>query len=217
MLWHCDRVLIDDHGSTDATPGILAWLAEEYGERLTVTRTDGPFEQGLIVNGQAERAARLGATWVVPFDTDELWQGEPLRERLPLVDGDCVLATVYEHAALPTEVSDPLRAMVWRHQAPWHWPKAAGRAGIRYGLGHHDCTGTRPVVEGFEVRHFPWRTPGQARARVLRNVEGSATATHRRNYSAMARMFEDAAIFDQWYSGLSATEGCVVDPAEVRG
>ena len=67
-----DGMTIVDHGSSDATPQILAALVGE-GLPLTVVRDDsiGLQQQEITTRTAREAFARTGADWVFPLDADE--------------------------------------------------------------------------------------------------------------------------------------------------
>ena len=70
-----DHLHIVDHGSSDATPEILARLVAE-GLPVTVVRHDGLHQAQAEILTQAMRAAAAGGrhAWVVPLDADEFFQ-----------------------------------------------------------------------------------------------------------------------------------------------
>jgi hypothetical protein len=76
------EILVVDNGSSDGTDRILADLARRHPVRWA--RDDSGYRQAEIVSGLAGDAYRRGATWVLPFDADELWHvpGGPLVELL---------------------------------------------------------------------------------------------------------------------------------------
>src|SRR5262245_40129378 len=69
-----DRVLVADNLSNDRTRPIL----ESLGRTLPVHVTSDPIHpywQGEKMSLLARAATRFGASWIVPFDADELWHG----------------------------------------------------------------------------------------------------------------------------------------------
>ncbi len=76
----CDRLLIMDHGSTDATPLILKSLQDE-GLALEVIRDDTVGRlQAVFMGRLAQRAAQeLQADWILFLDADEFLQGDVRR------------------------------------------------------------------------------------------------------------------------------------------
>jgi hypothetical protein len=75
ILFHlavgCERVLVVDNGSSDATRRTLRWLGRCYPIDWT-TRPEG-LPRAQVVTELADDARRAGADWVLPLDTDEFW------------------------------------------------------------------------------------------------------------------------------------------------
>lgn len=67
----CERVIVVDNGSSDATARILRRLARRHPVDWTID--DGSLRQDVIVTGLAHEAFAKGADWVLPLDTDEFW------------------------------------------------------------------------------------------------------------------------------------------------
>jgi glycosyltransferase involved in cell wall biosynthesis len=68
-----DLVLVADNDSTDATPRILERLAKS-DRRIVWTRTGyRGFRQAEAATELARSAVARGASWILPFDTDEFW------------------------------------------------------------------------------------------------------------------------------------------------
>ena len=102
-----DAVLVADHGSTDATVEVLRSIALDLPVLIVADR-EPAYYQGPKMSRLARAAARCGASWVVPFDADELWFGtdEPLAAALRHLDGDIAVAALYDY--LPAIDADPL-------------------------------------------------------------------------------------------------------------
>lgn len=79
----CERILVVDNGSNDATGRALDRLARR-DPRVKVSHDPGPFRQSDVISALVHEAAALGARWVLPFDADEFWwvAGTGLREML---------------------------------------------------------------------------------------------------------------------------------------
>jgi glycosyltransferase involved in cell wall biosynthesis len=214
-LEECDDVLVEDHCSGDGTRGIVQAMAR-YHDRLHFTVNDEPeFDQPATMNGLAAIAHSLGADWIVPMDADEIW-GSPfgrLREVLPTLAADTAIATVYEHIPPGT-----VRTMLWRRPQPWAWSKVAFRWSPQRSLswGQHELDGAGIADRvSVVVRHFPARSPEQAKARFRRNAADIGAPDFAiRNAQGCAAWSE--ADFAQWWSGLCSTEGAVFDPPPVR-
>lgn len=75
----CERILVVDNGSDDATPKILAAMARRHP--VDWSRDEGDLRQSEIVTAMARDAHEMGAEWVIPLDTDEFWHpSRPLPE-----------------------------------------------------------------------------------------------------------------------------------------
>lgn len=183
MLLQVDRVLIADNGSVDGTREVL--------DRLDVEVLDDPepaYYQSAKMTSLADRAREAGATWIVPFDADEVWLTPGSRIATALAQlpdtTHVAAATLYDHVATGIDPdSDPVTRMGWRRRDPVSLPKVACRAlpGLTIHQGNHgaayagiDCPG---VTGGeLEVRHFPYRSAEQFVSKV-RNGAAAYAAT----------------------------------------
>lgn len=232
MAGEVDRLLVADNGSTDGTREILGELAGE----LPLTVVDDhevAYYQSVKMTALARQAAEdLDATWVVPFDADELWYAEQrVADVLSASRRPYAIATLHNHlaTALDEPGDDPFRTMVWRQPEPNPLPKVALRwqPGAVIHQGNHGVTLPRigPALEGaLEVRHFPARSAEQF-ARKGRNGAQAYAATdlpehegaHWRAYGRLHAQGGDQLLGDVfrehwWY--LSPTDaGLVHDPA----
>src|SRR5688500_3550726 len=71
-----DAVIIADNRSTDGTANQLAQARHDVKDRLRVHLIedhDPGYYQSRKMTGLADAAFASGATWIVPFDADELW------------------------------------------------------------------------------------------------------------------------------------------------
>ena len=69
-------LLVVDNNSTDDTRSVLR-AAAAADERIVWFRDSSEaFHQADVLTGLADEAVKRGATWIVPFDADELWHGE---------------------------------------------------------------------------------------------------------------------------------------------
>ncbi len=71
----CDEFLIADHGSRDGTPEILARLAAEFPEKITVKRIEDSRESQVMLLPYVGRER----TWVFGVDGDEIYDPTGLR------------------------------------------------------------------------------------------------------------------------------------------
>lgn len=83
-----DRVVIVDHLSRDGTFEALERFSRRE-PRLDLLTYDGvEYFQSAIVSELTRRAARLGATWILPLDADEFLAVTSRRELLDLLSND---------------------------------------------------------------------------------------------------------------------------------
>jgi Glycosyl transferase family 2 len=222
MLAECDHVIIENHCSTDGTAAILARLAEQHPRLHLYHDPDPVYDQASTMNELVAKATAQGATWVVPFDTDEVWTSPQglLRDVLPTVADDCVEAVVYEHVPRPHDRgANPLLRMKYRRERPWDWAKVAIRTGrgLHLSAGQHGAGGASVARSVVVVRHFPYRSVEQAHRRVARNAVAAGHAGDTWQYGGLHQQFQKPALFAEWWSGLTSPEGLVYDPAPVRG
>jgi glycosyltransferase involved in cell wall biosynthesis len=234
MAGQVDRLVIADNLSTDGTRAILDRLATELP--LTVLDDLDPgYYQSAKTSALANVAANNGATWVCPFDADELWSAPGMRiaDFLGIVPGrfDIVHADLYDHVATAQDdptIATPMRRLQWRRTTPVPLPKVACR--IRQNLvihqGNHGASydhEARVFTERLMIHHFPYRTREQF-TRKARNGAQAYAATdlpdhagaHWRQYGAIAEGMGDEAcsqIFDEWFwSADPVADGLVHDP-----
>lgn len=230
MADEVDFLLVADNCSTDDTRAILDKLVHE----LPLTVIDDPdpgYEQSRKMSALAAQAASSGATWIVPFDADEIWLAtDRITTILGDLDATVAAARLFNH--FPTAVDlpgdDPFRTIVWRQRQPGDLPKVAFRwePGATIHQGNHGVTlpsGNR-MVTALEVRHFPYRSADQF-VRKARNGANAYRATdlpvtegaHWRAYGDLLdRLGEEALhdVFRQHFWALSPVDaGWVQDPA----
>jgi len=173
-----DQILVADNNSTDATREILERLARD----LPIIIVDDP----LVAYWQAEKMTRLaqvatslGASWIVPFDADELWFGEGSRtvaEVLRSTSATIVTATWWQF--LPVNEQDGVgfaQRHGYRQLKPEPYKKLAFRANwlARIGLGNHwvDLPDMREQA-GLRIAHFRYRSREQMVRKIRDGVAG---------------------------------------------
>jgi glycosyltransferase involved in cell wall biosynthesis len=227
MLGQVDHVIVADNGSTDDTRAILSDLGVEV-----VDDPDPAYYQSRKMTALAQRAAAAGATWVVPFDADEIWCAADGRiaDLLAASTVDVVTAALYDHvpSALDPDVADPVRRIGWRRATPTPLPKVACRVApdLVIAQGNHAATYDRPHVEvaGLVVHHYPYRSADQF-VRKARNGSQAYRATdlpdtagaHWRQYGDLLDAHGPevlAGVFRRWFWSPDPTaDGLVWDPA----
>ncbi len=176
------RVLIADNLSTDGTSEILEDLARSHP--VTVLRDRLPdYYQGEKTTLLARAAARHGASWVVPFDADEIWMAPSgsLAHWLGECPAAVVQAPMYNHVPTPGDdlaEPDPVRRLRWRKTQPNRLHKVAFRAQrrARVAYGNHGVSRRGSRTVGPQIRHFPYRSEEQF-VRKLRQGAAALNAT----------------------------------------
>lgn len=236
MREQVDYLIVADNDSTDGTREIVFHGGYDEPGNL-VHFALGDYEPGYFQSQKmtklAEHAIEHGATWIVPFDADEVWKCRrgSLREALAAVpqNVDIVTADLYDHVptALDGDDRDPTQRIHWRRPSPAPLPKVACRA--RKGLvieqgnhGAHYDTPDIPLRLGglLSIRHFPYRSVEQM-IRKARNGAAAYAATdlpedvgaHWRGYGRLSDA-EIGDVFRKWFwSADPQADGLVRDPA----
>lgn len=184
LLGQVDEVIVADNGSTDGTRDVLADLPV-----VLIDDPDPAYYQSAKMTRLAHLAGERGATWVVPFDADEVWytpHSARIGDVLTGLPSEILVATadLYDHVTSslddPTD-PNPLTRIGWRRRTPVPLRKVA----VRYRddlvveQGNHGATYriVPPAVPGLlVVRHFPWRSAAQF-VRKARNGAAAYAAT----------------------------------------
>ena len=235
MRSQVDLVIVADNGSTDGTREIL--------ETMDVTVVDDPevgYYQSRKMTGLAQRALELGATWVVPFDADELHVAHEGRiadtlEQLPanvLVSE----APLFDHVATGHDraLDDPVLRLRWRRcaQAPLRKVACRARWDLVIHQGNHGASYGNDLVtmvnDRIEVRHFPYRSPEQMVRKAI-NGKAAYDATdlsleagkHWRDYGRLVENGGPEALHDvfrQWFwvADPENDPNLAFDPCRVR-
>lgn len=238
MAGEVDHVIVSDNGSTDGTRDILADLAHGLG--ITVLDDPDPaYYQSRKMTELANRAACMGAEWIVPFDADELWYSRAGRiaDVLAATPADLPIANaeLFNHfpTAIDPDTGCPFTSIVWRGREPGRLPKVAcrWRPGAVIHQGNHGVTlpGDGFSATILEVRHFQYRTAEQFVNKAMQGAAAYAAApdlpadmgAHWRAYGEIARRHGVEAlaeVFRAHFWHLSPTDaGLVLDPAPFRG
>jgi Glycosyl transferase family 2 len=239
-----------DNRSTDGTRETMIVLAEELSASDVKMRTwlhivEDPevgYWQSAKMTAAARQAMSLGASWVIPFDADEIWYdplGRPLAEAIPQLgdEANMLTADLYDHRCTgldpePVEEDDPFTRMGWRHVAALPLPKVVVRPKHLHVIhaGNHGATlvGVPTVSRpGLEVRHFPWRGERQAVRKVWNGSAAYRATTLPEGTGAhwreMGRVLEEqgergvvAWFREAFYFEHPAEAGLIYDPAPIR-
>lgn len=231
MLAQVDEVIVADNLSTDGTRDILDSLPI-----IVVDDEEPGYLQSRKMTRLAHLAAEKGATWVVPFDADEVFYA-PFHERVADLLEELAPrwftaeTKSYDHIATALDPSDPnpLVRLGWRRREPLPLGKVACR--IRPDLvieqGNHSASysgGATKFTDHLVIRHFPYRSPQQF-VRKVRNGAAAYRATdlpqdlgaHWRGYGdILDAQGEEAveSIFTQWFFSADPRwdESLIYDP-----
>ena len=233
-------IIVADNGSTDGTRELLEELRGELPLELTIVDDPDPaYYQSRKVSLLAELARMRGASWVVPFDADELWLApDRLAVVLEALPHGFLVATarLYNHfaSAIDPAGDDPFRTLEWRQTTPAPLPKVAFRPleGVIVHQGNHGVTfpgaGVVRATEGLEVRHFPYRSAEQFVRKARNGAAAYAAATdlpadagaHWRGYGLILERYGEEAlaeVYREHFWHLAPFEaGLVRDPAAYR-
>lgn len=235
MAGEVDRLLVADNGSTDGTRDILSDLAHEL-PLMVVDDNEAAYYQSRAMSALAAQAGELGASWIVPWDADEIWfthwnktLADFLRSRSSTLGVAAALLFNHLSTAIDDPDPDPFRRMAWRQAEPVRLPKVAFRwePGAIIHQGNHGVTlpntllGTETLLE---VRHFPMRSPQQMLSKVVNGAAAykatdlpESEGAHWRSYGRIHDTFGDQGIFDvfneHWHYLSPVDAGLLHDPA----
>lgn len=166
-------LIIADNGSTDSTLEILKRLATQFPIIV--------LKDNLVAYHQAEKmtylarlAAKAGATWIVPFDADEMWfaQGTTVAKYLTTSNLDVCRAEL--HNVFPSPAG-------WKIDTKPDGPGKVAFRASRFALlkmGNHGVLRSGPRGEGLYIAHFPWRSEEQVRSKIMQGVVALDAAGH---------------------------------------
>lgn len=212
------HVIAADNMSTDATREIL----EGFGDRITITDDTEPgYYQDAKMTRLARQAHGMGATWVLPFDADEVWYSThgTIADTLADCAADVVMAAGWDH--IVRQPGDgPFSP--WRRARPQTLCKVAFRArpDAELNMGNHDVrpAGLSRVRGPLLYRHFQYRSPQQM-ARKLRNgraaYEASTVHELHGTHWREGGLLTDDEMSAKWVE-LCTEPGLVFDPAPMK-
>jgi len=232
-----DELIIADNGSTDGTREVL----DELSRDLPLTVVDDPdvaYYQSEKMTALAERAAGCGATWIVPFDADEIWYSRlgRIRDVLASFNADTRLlhADLYNHLASSIdEAGCPFESMIWRQRDPGILPKIVFRwePGAVIEQGNHGVRlagNVFPIRDVVELRHFPARSAKQFVDKARQGAAAYAATVglpedmgaHWRSYGRILENEGDEGLAEvwrkHWWYRSPIDSGLIRDPAPYR-
>lgn len=88
------HVIVTDDGSTDGTGDVVAAIAAEHPERVTLVRQENRGSVG-AVNRCAEQQAALDADYLAILDADDAWPADKLTAQIALLESRPEVGLVY--------------------------------------------------------------------------------------------------------------------------
>jgi hypothetical protein len=198
MAAQLDHVIVADNLSQDRTLRILCETAEAYRNITVIDDPEPAYLQSEKTTKLASMARNMGATWVVPFDADEVWvAAASLRDRLPEFGAGgniLVEATLYDHVVTGTDDAaepDPVKRIAHRRSYAGALPKVAAqtKSGLVIEQGNHSARYPGRVHRcGSEivVHHYPYRSVEQMARKAKNGAAAYAAAGSRLPESAGA-------------------------------
>lgn len=219
-----DEIIVADNMSTDATRSILEDIAADF-PLVIVDDLEPGYYQSAKMSSLAVQAWEAGATWVLPFDADEIWyptSAPTIAEALKNCTLDVILAWGWDHIPQPSdEPGHPFTSMIWRREHEQTLPKCAFRAdpAAVLKMGNHDVVRAGMRGDGIlNYRHFQWRSPEQLARKVRQGRAAYEASDLHKSHGAHWRKLgalDDNGIAAEWQALLDST-GLVRDPAPVR-
>jgi hypothetical protein len=237
--------VIADNLSDDETPDILEMFKAISSVPVHIIQdTTLAFDQGKKMTHLANVAFDLGASYVVPFDADELWYSyDPKMNLCDLVrstKADAIGVPLWNHkrTRLDPPIPNPILSMCYRKvtaNAP-EFAKVIVRWKPGYALrdGNHSVAYPDGItIAGpatmIGIRHFPFRSPRQFLKRIKDSMQAyrftklnKIDHVHKRVYaSEIYFMGEEHALktYESWIleNPDAPDSGVVCDPAPLYG
>ncbi len=183
LLQGVDRIVVADNGSTDGTRKKLSAF-ERTGHVIVVDDFHPAHLQKEKMTRLARAAAVCGASWVIPFDADEVWlteSGEPIAQFLRECDADVVEADSYEYYPVKVEEHpDPLVRFQMRSPTPETWGKIAFRSNVLAYVnnGNHSLEHPGERTKGLRLAHFRYRSAEQMYEKVTHGARALALTSY---------------------------------------
>ncbi len=170
-----DHIIVADNRSADSTAQIVA----DVGRNSPVP----PVRDSNRAYFRTEKMTRLaraaflrGASWVIPFDADEIWTapGTGLAQFLRSSQDDVIFARIFDHVPTPTDRApaaepNPFIRLQHRTVEPTGLAKVAFRASLlaRLHMGNHDVDRSARAAKGWRSAISPTALPSSMSARCV--------------------------------------------------
>lgn len=237
-----DGIIVADNLSTDGTRDkILSCVdyAVEKGCRLIMEiDSEVGYYQSEKMTKLANQAHDQGASWIIPFDADEIWfsHTDRIAPYLRSLDQWCRVAECNITNHFPSsldEEGNPFEVIRWRQKEPQDLPKVAFRweEGCVVHQGNHGVTlptASQPYsARLLELRHFPYRSYEHFKRKAINGKQAYDASTlpedmglHWRQYGQILEQSGDDAlreVFETYFWFLSPLDaGLQLDPAPFR-
>lgn len=234
MLTQVDHIIVLDGQSTDGAREILS--------QYPITVIDDPdpaYYQSKKTTELAKMARNMGAEWVVPFDSDEIWYSPfgTIKEVLGGLQNQWLVATADLYDQVTSNMdntleSNPVKRIGWRRRDKGMLPKVAcrWRDDLVIEQGNHSAGyhGGPTRHNGLlVVRHFPYRSTEQFIKKVRDGVAAykgtnlpESSGAHWKDYGRLLDAFGESAleeVYNTWFhlNNPGAIEGVIYDPAPI--
>ncbi|MGL4766863.1 MAG: glycosyltransferase family 2 protein [Formosimonas sp.] len=238
-----DGIIVADNLSTDETQQKLLACRDYARERnvqlIVQADEEVGYYQSKKMSALAAQAAALGASWIVPFDADEIWYsdvgrlGDTLKSLVPEIRvAQCVMLNHFA-TDLDAAGESPFESLQWRLITETQtFPKVAFRweEGAVIHMGNHgvDLPHGGAVACVLACRHFPFRSFAHFKDKAFKGKKAFDAAAdlpvnqglHWREYgrvlaeegeAALLRVFES-----NFYFKAPESSGLMRDPAPFR-
>jgi glycosyltransferase involved in cell wall biosynthesis len=211
------KVLVVNHLSTDDT---LARI-KHFGSFVQVAEyTNAAYEQRAVMTLASRFAAKSGASWIIPFDADEIWwpnKDVTIAKLLDNTNCDRIPAPHYDF--LPPENSSnnfTPQDFTLRRTSPNPMPKTAFRAHPKaiVLMGNHWVHRPGTSGDGLVIAHYPYRSKEQfhnkvkvGAAAINALTESKGLGTHWQQWN---KMNKDE--FDSFWNSLKQSKDIINDP-----
>jgi hypothetical protein len=229
-------IIVADNNSKDGTLAALH-RASRYGNLIVQDDPEMGYYQSKKMTTLAHQAAGNGATWIVPFDADELWYAV---DRLSITlmnmpeEVRVVRAPLWNHfpSAIDPEGKTPFQRIAYRQLESGALPKVCFRYHEscwilqgNHGVTMEDTRWPEDSVQGdVKLRHFPYRSFEQFMRKATNGAEAYRATdlppeegAHWRQYGEILERHGEAAlrdVFEKWFHfPAPVTAGLVLDPA----